>query len=91
MKTLLTLIFLIALPLATIAQNDKEAVTENNLTEKVETAIKDNVKEIDSSVAYFKSSKAQLLDTNYKKSSDLTSIKAFRKSLQIKVKTTLKC
>lgn len=91
MKTLLTLIFLIALPLATIAQNDKEAVTENNLTEKVETAIKDNVKEIDSSVAYFKSSKTQLLDTNYKKSSDLTSIKAFRKSLQIKVKNTLKC
>lgn len=91
MKTLLTLIFLIALPLATIAQDNKEAVTENNLTEKVETIVKENIKETDSSVAYYKSSKAQLLYTNYKKSSDLTSIKAYRKSLQIKVKTTLKC
>ncbi|SDB58523.1 hypothetical protein SAMN03097699_2323 [Flavobacteriaceae bacterium MAR_2010_188] len=91
MKTLLTLIFLVALPLASLAQNENETVTQINSTKNVETIKKENVKASDSSVAYFKSSKDQLLYTNYKKSSDLTSIKAFRKSLQIKVKSTLKC
>ncbi len=91
MKTLLTLIFLVALPLASLGQNDNETVTISNDTEKVETIDQENVKVNDTSVAYFKSSKDQLLYNNYKKSSDLTSIKAFRKSLQIKVNSILKC
>ena len=89
MKKLITLLFFIALPLLTVAQNNSDIVNKDNPSEikysevKTTKAIKPaNVKSVE---------QIKAIDLNHKKSFELISIKAYRKSLQIKVKTVKSC
>lgn len=67
----------------------QQNVIVNNETELVETkkAEKPEAKTIDISASV----KAKVLKMNRKKSNEIISIKAYRKSLQIKVKTVKLC
>ena len=87
MKKLVIILFL-TLPLTSFAQSEvsvNEVKVETVDTNKVETA-----KPAESSTASFKM-KAEVNSLNRKKSNDIISIKAYRKSLQIKVKTVKLC
>ena len=90
MKKVLTILALIMLPLLSVGQ-DTNVDIKNNDT--VETVIenKGKTKEIKKETRSASAVKAQLLKINRKKSSDIISIKAYRKSLQIKVKTVKLC
>ena len=86
MKKSLFIILVLTLSLAGFAQQD---VIANNNTEIVETvkAEKTLVKKTVISAKV----KAKVLKINRKKSNEIISIKAYRKSLQIKVKTKKLC
>lgn len=83
MKKVLILISFIALPLISVGQNNtSDALKQNDST----TTIKTDEKTVLSSEM-----KAEVNEINYKKSNDIISIKAYRKSLQIKVKEIKNC
>ncbi|WP_459440653.1 hypothetical protein [Winogradskyella sp.] len=84
-KSLVILAFLI-MSLAGFAQQD---VVSNNETELVET-IKSEKPEA-SKTTISARAKAKVLKMNHKKSNEIISIKAYRKSLQIKMKTVKLC
>jgi len=88
MKTAAYILLLLIMPLCSVAQNDP--IIKHSLTTKDEVQIEktSNTKK-DKSLN--SETKSQLLKLNYKKSIDLTSIKAFRKSLQIKTKAIKSC
>lgn len=86
MKKGLVIILFLTMSLAGFAQQD---VVTNNETELVETtkAEKAEAKTISISAEV----KAKVLKMNRKKSNEIISIKAYRKSLQLKVKTVKLC
>ena len=84
----LVIILILTLPLVTFAQS--EVSVSDVKVETVETNKVETVKSTESSTASFKL-KAEVNSLNRKKSNDIISIKAYRKSLQIKVKTIKLC
>jgi len=86
MKKGLVIILFLTMSLAGFAQQD---LVVNNETELVETkeAVKVEIKKVSVSAKI----KAKVLKINRKKSNEIISIKAYRKSLQIKVKTKKLC
>jgi hypothetical protein len=86
MKKGLVIILFLTMSLAGFAQQD---VIVNNETELVET--KETVKAIVKKVSVSAKIKAKVLKINRKKSNEIISIKAYRKSLQIRVKTKKLC
>jgi hypothetical protein len=86
MKKGLVIILFLTISLAGFAQQD---VVSNNETELVESSKK--VKPKTNSVDISARVKAKVLRMNRKKSNEIISIKAYRKSLQIKVKTVKLC
>jgi len=86
MKKGLVIILFLTISLAGFAQQN---VVSNNETELVESSKK--VKPKTNSVDISARVKAKVLRMNRKKSNEIISIKAYRKSLQIKVKTVKLC
>ena len=86
MKKGLVIILFLTMSLAGFAQQD---VTVNNETELIETSIA--VKPEANSASVSAKFKAKVLKMNRKKSTEIISIKAYRKSLQIRVKTVKLC
>ena len=86
MKKGLFIILFLTMSLAGFAQQD---VIVNNETELVKTneVVKPEVKKVSISSKV----KAKVLKMNRKKSNEIISIKAYRKSLQIRVKTKKLC
>jgi biopolymer transport protein ExbD len=93
MKKVLILILLVALPSITFGQNNPSTTTTNEDTKTtVETSVevKETI-EVKTKDALTFDAKAQVLNLNHQKSNDLISIKAYKKSLQIKVKEIKSC
>ena len=88
MKKVFILILLIALPLISVGQNTS---SNKEVNDKAISTIKIDTTEVKEKTALRPETKAQVIDLNYKKSIDITSIKAFRKSLHIKVKPVKMC
>ncbi len=87
MKKVLILIALITLPVLTFGQNaSDDTVKQNDTIENVSTT-----NETKNQTALSITAKAEVNDLSYKKSIELISIKAYRKSLQIKVKEIKTC
>lgn len=86
MKKGLVILAFLTMSLAGFAQQD---VISNVETELVET-IKPEKPEVAKATISAKA-KAKVLRLNHKKSNEIISIKAYRKSLQIKVKTVKLC
>ncbi|WP_179318997.1 hypothetical protein [Winogradskyella helgolandensis] len=86
MKKGLFIILFLTMSLASFAQQD---VIVNNETEVVETS--ETVKSESSEAAISSEIKAKVLRMNRKKNNEIISIKTFRKSLQIRVKTVKLC
>ncbi len=87
MKKVLILIALITLPVLTFGQNaSNDIAKQNDIIETVSTKT-ETVNQTPLSTA----AKAEVNDLSYKKSNELISIKAYRKSLQIKVKEIKNC
>ncbi|MDY2586279.1 hypothetical protein [Winogradskyella aquimaris] len=86
MKKYLVILAFITMSFAGFAQQD---VVSNMDTELVET-IKSEKPEASKTTISAKA-KAKVLRMNHKKSNEIISIKAYRKSLQIKVKTVKLC
>ncbi|MEZ4855516.1 MAG: hypothetical protein R2812_03440 [Gelidibacter sp.] len=90
MKKVLTLVLFITLPLLSMGQNETSSTKQDvevtaEATPKTETTTEEQNDALSVEI------KAQIMDLNYQKSNDLISIKAYRKSLQIKVKTIKNC
>lgn len=88
MKKAVVIILFLTMSLAGFAQQNNE-VALNNDTELVETIKEETVATAKVSVSA--KMKAKVLKINRKKSNEIISIKAYRKSLQIKVKTVKLC
>lgn len=90
MKKVLTILAFTMLPLLSVGQDTNVDIKNNDTVETVieKTTETQNIKKKTTSNS---SAKAQLLKINRKKSSEIISIKAYRKSLQIKVKTIKLC
>lgn len=88
MKKVLILIAMVTLPIITFGQNGNDTVKQNDST-TVENV--SSIQKAENQVALSATAKAQVNDLSYKKSNDLISIKAYRKSLQIKVKEIKNC
>ncbi|MDG4714945.1 MULTISPECIES: hypothetical protein [Winogradskyella] len=86
MKKGLVILAFLTMSLAGFAQQD---VVSNIETELVET-VKSEKPEVAKATISAKA-KAKVLKMNHKKSNEIISIKAYRKSLQIKVKTVKLC
>lgn len=84
-KGLVILVFL-TMSLAGFAQQD---VVSNVETELVETIMSEKPEVAKATISA--KAKAKVLKLNHKKSNEIISIKAYRKSLQIKVKTKKLC
>ena len=91
MKKVLTILAFTLIPLLSMGQDTN--VDTKNKDNTVETVIEKTVEtqKIKKETTSNSRVKAQLLKINRKKSSDIISIKAYRKSLQIKVKTIKLC
>ena len=91
MKKVLTILAFTLIPLISMGQDTN--VDSKNKDNTVETVIEKTVEtqKIKKETTSNSRVKAQLLKINRKKSSDIISIKAYRKSLQIKVKTIKLC
>lgn len=90
MKTVLTILAITLLPFFSLAQ---EANTDTN-NETIETVIEKNVETqttIKNETTAASAIKAEVIKINRKKSTDIISIKAYRKSLHIKVKEVRVC
>ncbi len=90
MKTVLTILAITMLPFLSIGQ---EANTDTKNSDTIETVIEKNneTQIIKSETTAASVIKAQVLKINRKKSTDIISIKAYRKSLHIKVKEVRVC
>ncbi len=86
MKKSLAIILFLTVSLTAFAQQD---VAANSQTEIVETLKAE--KPVAKKVTISAKVKAKVLKINRKKSNEIISIKAYRKSLQIKVKTKKLC
>ena len=86
MKKVLVIILFLTMSLASFAQQD---TVVNNETELVETLNLD--KPVAKKVIISAKAKAKFLKINRKKNVEIISIKAYRKSLQIKTKTVKLC
>jgi hypothetical protein len=86
MKKGLVIILFLTMSLAGFAQQDVTSSFETELIETVK-AEKPEAKKASISAR----TKAKVLKMNHKKSNEIISIKAYRKSLQIKVKTVKLC
>lgn len=89
MKKLLILIPLFIFPMITFGQNDSNDTVKQNDIIAFETITIQ--KEINNQIAFDVYSKIDVNSLSYKKSNDLISIKAYRKSLQIKTKEVKSC
>ncbi len=90
MKKVLLILAFITLPLLTIAQADTNTVaTEISIEKEVKENAEAKTAKQESRAN--SAAKAQLLKINRRKSSEIISIKAYRKSLQIKVKEVKLC
>ncbi|MBR9844775.1 MAG: hypothetical protein GYB35_01065 [Algicola sp.] len=90
MKTILTILAITLLPFLSTGQ---ESTTDVKNNDTVETVIENKVENqtIKSETAEASAIKAQIIKINRKKSTDIISIKAYRKSLHIKVKEVRVC
>ncbi|WP_417875295.1 hypothetical protein [Winogradskyella sediminis] len=86
MKKGLFIILFLTMSLASFAQQD---LIVNNEKEVIETS--KTVKSESSDAAISSEIKAKVLKMNRKKNTEIISIKTFRKSLQIRVKTVKLC
>ncbi|MGR7812495.1 hypothetical protein [Lacinutrix undariae] len=84
MKKVFTFIALVSLPFISMGQTQTANVDTKANEKTIEVSTKIEVK-ADSQA------KTDVLNLNHKKSTDLISIKAYRKSLQIKVKSVKMC
>ncbi|OUS01329.1 hypothetical protein A9Q86_05965 [Flavobacteriales bacterium 33_180_T64] len=90
MKKLLTILAFTLLPFLTMGQDTNVDIKNNDTIETVIEGTTETQK-IKQETTSNSAAKSQLLKINRKKSSDIISIKAYRKSLQIKVKTVKLC
>ena len=91
MKKVVIILILTALPIIGMAQ-DNVATVSTPLTETVEEVTpKKEASVVTKSTSLNSKIKKQLIKLNHKKSNEIISIKAYRKSLQIKVKTIKLC
>ncbi|WP_299222852.1 hypothetical protein [uncultured Psychroserpens sp.] len=90
MKKVLTILAFIILPFLCTGQ---EANTDIKNNDTVETVVEknDETQKVKKETTAASTIKAQVIKINRKKSTDIISIKAYRKSLQIKVKTIKLC
>jgi hypothetical protein len=90
MKTVLTILAITLLPFLSVAQ---EANTDVKNSDTIETVIEKNIETqaIKNETSVASEIKAQIIKINRKKSTDIISIKAYRKSLHIKVKEVRVC
>ncbi|WP_456438453.1 hypothetical protein [Psychroserpens sp.] len=89
MKTVLTILAITLLPFLSIGQEVNTEVKNNNT---IETVIeKSETQAIKNEATAASAIKAQVIKINRKKSTDIISIKAYRKSLHIKVKEVRVC
>ncbi|WP_047548256.1 hypothetical protein [Psychroserpens sp. Hel_I_66] len=90
MKKVLIILAFTLLPFLSIGQETNKVIKNNDTTETViEKALE--TKDIKEETVSSSSMKQQVLKLNKKKSTEIISIKAYRKSLQIKVKTIKLC
>ena len=89
MKKLLILIPLIILPVLSFGQNASNETVKQNDIIAFETIIVQET--IENQIAFEAYTKIDVNSLSYKKSNDLISIKAYRKSLQIKTKEVKSC
>lgn len=86
MKKSLVIILFLTMSFAGFAQQDK---VTNNETELIETVKAEKVES--KTISISAEVKAKVLKLNRKKSNEIISIKAYRKSLQLKLKTVKLC
>ncbi|WP_298761423.1 hypothetical protein [uncultured Psychroserpens sp.] len=90
MKKVLTILAFAMLPLISVGQDTNVDIKNNDTVETV-VENKSKTQKIKKETTSSTAVKAQVLKINRKKSSDIISIRAYRKSLQIKVKTVKLC
>ncbi|MEZ4793456.1 MAG: hypothetical protein R2783_08370 [Gelidibacter sp.] len=89
MKKVLILITFITLPLLSMGQNaTSDTIKQNDIISVENIAIQQKT---ENQTVLSASAKAEVNALNYKKSNELISVKAYRKSLQIKVKEIKNC
>ena len=90
MKKVLTILALTLFPLLSMGQVSNADVNNNDT---IETVIENTIesKNIKQETAANSTMNAQVLKINRKKSTEIISIRAYRKSLQIKVRTVKLC
>ncbi len=86
-KGLIAILFL-TLPLLTFAQKE---VAVNYEVNPVKEVIKVSTTKVKAKTSTSSKMKTKIINLKHKKSNDIISIKAYRKSLQIKVKTKRLC
>jgi hypothetical protein len=92
MKKVLIIIVILTAPFLMVAQNNSSSsiISEENIT--ITLATNDEVKtDMPAQKTAEAKFRAKAKDMNYKKSNDIISVKAYRKSLQIKVKEVKIC
>lgn len=89
MKKIIILIAFITLPVLTFAQNNGQDILPKEEATLIELAQLQTSTDDELALGTF--SKNEVTDLSYKKSIELISIKAYRKSLQIKVKEVRSC
>ena len=89
MKKIILLIAFITLPVLTFAQNDGQ--DHQPKEEAIIIEIAQLQTSTEDELAFGTFSKNEVTNLSYKKSNELISIKAYRKSLQIKVKEVRSC
>ena len=91
MKKVLIILVILTAPFLTVAQNN----TSTTVTETIINVTTSNPEEVKTDISAQQTAEAVLRakakDLNYKKSNDIISVKAYRKSLQIKVKDVKLC
>ncbi|OMP32650.1 hypothetical protein [Mangrovimonas sp. DI 80] len=93
MKKVIALIVLGFLPIMLIGQNNTTENLQQDTKIIKETSVEktESTKEIKEGTELKSAIKAQVLDLNYRKSNDIISVKAYKKSLQIKAKSIKLC
>ena len=90
MKKVLIILVILTAPFLAAAQDTTSTVTEETIT--ITAPVKEEVKtEVSTQNSTAATSRAKAKDMNYKKSNDIISVKAYRKSLQIKIKEVKLC
>ena len=89
MKKVLILIVFIIFPLLVVGQTADSDADKKQDVIQIETNI--DIKSLETKTVLSASAKEELNNLSYKKSNDLISIKAYKKSLQIKIKEIKNC